>query len=86
MPELADVLSSLVLDASCWDNARTFEDFCDEFGYDPDSRSAERIYEACGKIWKDLREVCGREFFAELLALGDEDVRQHPIVREAETA
>jgi hypothetical protein len=27
-------------------NPETFEDFCSEFGYDEDSRSAERVYEA----------------------------------------
>lgn len=29
--------------------ARSFEEFCSEFGYDPDSRRAERIHRACQK-------------------------------------
>lgn len=28
----------------------TFEQFCSEFGYDTDSRNAERIYKSCKKI------------------------------------
>lgn len=46
----------------------TFEDFCDEFGYDTDSRKAEKIYFAVqkevsevmrlfGDVLEDLREI-----------------------------
>lgn len=32
----------------------TFEDFCSEFGYDTDSRKAERVYFACQKQYKKI--------------------------------
>ncbi len=32
----------------------TFEDFCGEFGYDTDSRRAEKTYKAVMKEWKEL--------------------------------
>ena len=35
----------------------TFEDFCSEFGYDEDSRSAEQIYLACVKEYKQLTRI-----------------------------
>ncbi len=35
----------------------TFEDFCSEFGYDKDSRSAEQIYLACVKEYKQLTRI-----------------------------
>lgn len=35
----------------------TFEDFCSEFGYDEDSRTAERIYIAVIKEYKDLTRI-----------------------------
>lgn len=48
----------------------SFEDFCSEFGYDTDSRKAEKIYKACEKsaekakrIFSDLYQAI--EFFQE---------------------
>jgi hypothetical protein len=43
-PEAAEVLDCLASDASGYDNARSFEDWCSEYGYDSDSRKAERTY------------------------------------------
>jgi hypothetical protein len=43
-PALADVLSSLLLDSSAL--GAKFEEWADNFGYDKDSREAERIYNA----------------------------------------
>lgn len=44
-PKLDDVLSSLVMDASATE--RSFPNWCDDFGYDTDSRKALSIYEQC---------------------------------------
>lgn len=41
---LGDVLGSLYLDAHGVMNAKDFEDWADEYGYDTDSRAAEKIY------------------------------------------
>lgn len=53
-PELADVLWSLSMDAECVRHGQTLEDFCSEFGYDSDSKTAERIYNACRDEWAAL--------------------------------
>ena len=45
-PTLEEVLETLASDASGVDNARDFEDWCSEYGYDTDSRTAERTYNA----------------------------------------
>lgn len=37
----------------------SFEDFCAEFGYDSDSRSAERIYKAVKREWENVLRVFG---------------------------
>lgn len=37
----------------------SFSDFCGEFGYDEDSRSAERIYNACKRAYKSFIRVSG---------------------------
>ena len=44
----------------------TFEDFCSEFGYDEGSRTAERIYIAVIKEYKDLTRIFTEEQMEEL--------------------
>lgn len=44
----------------------TFENFCSEFGYDEDSRWAERIYLAVIKEYKDLTRIFTEEQMEEL--------------------
>lgn len=57
-PKSHDVLYSLVMDSSVLDYAR-FEDWAAEYGYDPDSRSAEKTYRACLEIALALRNAIG---------------------------
>lgn len=45
-PEARDVLDCLASDASGIDNSRGFEDWCANYGYDTDSRKAEKTYNA----------------------------------------
>lgn len=44
----------------------TFEDFCSEFGYDEDSRTAEKFYIAAIKEYKDLTRIFTEEQMEEL--------------------
>ena len=55
-PKLVDVLYSLVMDASALEYA-SFEDWASEYGYDADSRSAERTYQDCLKIALKLQQM-----------------------------
>lgn len=59
--EPAWVLDALVGDATTYLDAESFEDFCNTFGYDTDSRAAERDYHECGENAKRLRALCGSE-------------------------
>lgn len=54
-PKIEDVLDCLASDASSYDNARNFEDWCSDFGYDTDSRKAEKTYNLCAELAKDLK-------------------------------
>ena len=45
-PDVKDVVFNIVSDAS-YGEYETFEEFCDNLGYDSDSRKAESIYNAC---------------------------------------
>lgn len=60
-PKVLDVVGSLVMDASCED---TFKDFCDSFGYDQDSRKAEKVWKACQSIKVRLHKLLGSDFDA----------------------
>lgn len=35
----------------------SFEDFCNEFGYDPDSKTADRVYEAVKNEWLNVCRI-----------------------------
>lgn len=53
-PTMYDILACLTKY-----DPETFEDFCDEFGYDQDSRSAERIYKAVRREWGNVERLFG---------------------------
>ena len=55
-PKLVDVLYSLVMDSDAL-NYSTFEEWADCFGYDTDSREAEKIYKQCLEIALQLRQI-----------------------------
>ena len=44
----------------------TFEDFCSSYGYDTDSRTAEKIYKAVVKEYKGMLRVCGTDVLEEM--------------------
>ena len=46
-PTIADVLECVALDAAGVENAKGFEDWAAEYGFDTDGRKAERTYKAC---------------------------------------
>jgi hypothetical protein len=47
---------------------QTFEDFCAEFGYDPDSRKAEKTWQACRLVTKNMKRLLGKEYDSFLYA------------------
>jgi len=65
LPDLADVMHSLSLDASVID-CPTYEEWARETGYDPDSRKGEAIYRACLEIALKLRAAIGEDGLRQL--------------------
>jgi hypothetical protein len=61
-PTLADVLGCLCADASGYDNARTFEEWAGDYGYDTDSRKAESTYRVVAEQAKQLRHLLGDDY------------------------
>jgi hypothetical protein len=70
-PTAADVMTCLASDASSYENARSFEDWASDLGYDTDSRSAEKVYKACERITAKLRVLLGDDF--DRIVYSDED-------------
>lgn len=66
-PTLAGVLDCLASDASTLENARDFEDWCSDFGYDTDSRKAEATWRAIMEQSTQLRKLLGYAAYSELL-------------------
>lgn len=64
-PTAADVLDCLASDASGLGG--TFEDWCSDYGYDSDSRNAEKTFKAIEKQSKGLERLLGPELFEELV-------------------
>lgn len=63
-PTVRDVLECLLSDASGVANSESFEDWCGDYGYDTDSRKAERTYNACVEQTESLRQLLGDDFDA----------------------
>jgi len=59
-PRVDDVLDSLLSDAQAGE--QTFEDFCADFGYDSDSRKAEKIWRACQRVAKNMKRLLGKDY------------------------
>lgn len=59
-PTAADVLYCLASDARALD--LTFEEFASEFGYDTDSRKAERAWRQCRELGVKVRMLLGDVF------------------------
>lgn len=70
-PTLVDVLVSLLMDASAIDEP-SFEDWASSLGYDPDSRKAHAIWQACIETALKLRAAVGDEKFQAMRELASE--------------
>ena len=66
-PTLADVLDCLASDAGGYENARSFDDWAAEYGYDTDSRKAEKTFRAIKRQAEQLKRTIGAEAYEELL-------------------
>lgn len=63
-PRVCDVLNCLASDASGVENARGFMDWACEYGYDIDSRAAERTYRTVQRQAQKLRRFMGNAYTA----------------------
>lgn len=64
-PNVLDVLHCLVMDAQAADCA-DFDEFCADYGYDNDSRRAEKIFNTCRDTYHQLKRMFDLEELYEL--------------------
>jgi hypothetical protein len=58
-PTLESVLNCLISDSTC---GETFQEFCDNLGYDNDSRKAEKTFNTILKQTSKLKKLLGNNF------------------------
>jgi hypothetical protein len=61
-PSAEDVIDSLASDAAGYENARSFEEWASEYGYDTDSRKAERTFNIIGRQVNHLKRFLGDDY------------------------
>lgn len=66
-PTTADVLDCLASDASGYENARSFKEWANEYGYSDDSRKAERTYKVVKTNSIKLKSLLGGSAYETLL-------------------
>lgn len=66
-PTASDVLSCIADDAASFENARDFEDWATEYGFDTDSRKAEKIFRITKRQSETLRRVLGDDTYNYLI-------------------
>jgi hypothetical protein len=66
-PQAAEVLDCIASDVSGLENAGSFEDWCSDYGYDTDSRKAEKTYNIIKRQAEKLRDLLNEARYEELL-------------------
>ncbi len=61
-PTAADVISCLLSDTVNVENARDFEEWARDLGFDTDSRKAKKTYNQCERIGRRVRALLGDDF------------------------
>jgi hypothetical protein len=69
---MRNALECFISDGMSYENAYNFIEFCDEFGYNTDSRRARQIYDACGRHHEAAARVLGEDYGEIWNAIQDE--------------
>ena len=80
-PDPARVLEALLSDAATVNNARSFEEWAADLGYDPDSRKAEGIYKAARKQTDQLCDLLGDDYLDAVFPTEADDFDHERVVK-----
>lgn len=56
-----EMLYCIVVDAQCYEQSRTFEDFCDNVCYYLEDKRARKCYEGCRRTYENIERLFGYE-------------------------
>jgi hypothetical protein len=70
-PTAQEVIECLAMDIKSFDTAQDFEDWADNYGFDSDSRKAEKIFKDTEKQATGLAAFLGSSAYYELLEIED---------------
>ena len=51
------MLYSIIVDAQCYEQSRTFEEFCDSVCYDLEDKRARKCYEGCRRTFENIERL-----------------------------
>lgn len=68
VPSLQDVVEHLVIDSQCVRNNATFDNFCDNYGYNNDSIKDLKLYEKCKGQAQNFKSVLGETLFERFMS------------------
>ena len=71
--QTVDAAGAILSEAAGYESATCFEDWAADFGYDTDSREAERIYRAIGRTHANVKRLLGGDFEA-LIYTNEDDL------------
>ena len=64
-----EMFYSIMVDAQCYEQNRTFEDFCDSVCYDLEDSRARKCFEGCRRTYENIERLFGYEGYEILNAL-----------------
>ena len=73
-PNAFDAAHCVLSDAVGFENSRSFEDWAGDYGYDTDSREAERLYRAVERVHTNVKRLLGDDF-DDLVCLDEDDLQ-----------
>ena len=74
-PTTSDVVSCLAMDSSGYENARSFEEWASEYGYDTDSRKAEKTFKQVEKQTEKFKRLLNSEYES-VIYTDEESIKQ----------
>lgn len=85
-PSARDVLEALLMDAAGYENAPSFEEWAEEYGYDEDSRKAEATYRAVERQTRGLKRLLSDDYDAAVFPTEADGYDTERVARRLATA
>ncbi|HMN10695.1 MAG TPA: hypothetical protein PKD55_00050 [Bellilinea sp.] len=75
-PHAGDVLGCILSDSAGYENARDFEDWAADYGYDPDSHKVEKLYRTVRRQAARAKQLLGEDLYETALWGWEHEIRE----------